>query len=118
MSITTITAKLLDLKEKRAALSAEDRELAKQEEALKSELVDLMAQLGVSEMTIHDKKFRTKTEHLPVAEDWEALYKYIEDNQAFHLLHRRLSARVLADMHENGIEVPGIAWNDRYTVAY
>jgi hypothetical protein len=118
MSITAITAKLLGLKEQRAALSAEDRALAKQEEALKSDLVDLMVQIGVSELTIHDKKFRAKTEHLPVAEDWEAVYAYIETNQAFHLLHRRLSSRVLADMHENGLEVPGIVWNDRYTVAY
>jgi hypothetical protein len=118
MDLNETTNRLLEIKAAKAELSRQEKTLSEEEFFLKGALVDMMSQLGTSELTIHDKSFKLRTKQLPAAEDWDAIYAFISENNAFHLLHKRLAATVLADMKENGLETPGIKWTEEYTVTY
>ena len=118
MNLNELTETLLSLKEQRAALSAKDRELAQQETSLKSELTDVMSQLGTSQVPMHGKAFRLKTKAMPSVNDCDAFYQYVESTHSFHLLHRRLATTALNDLRENDMSPPGVEWVEEHTVAY
>ena len=47
-------------------------------------------------------------EELPNVKDWDAFYKYIQDNEAFFLLQRRVSSAAYRELKYSGTEVPGV----------
>jgi hypothetical protein len=59
----------------------------------------LGGQLGLVKMTELDE---------PKAENWELIYDYIERNQAFHLLHKRLTTLAVKELWDDGKTVPGV----------
>ena len=44
----------------------------------------------------------------PKVVDWDAFYRYIEQNQAFHMLERRPSRAAFRELHEANKPVPGV----------
>jgi hypothetical protein len=50
-------------------------------------------------------------------EDWRLVYSFIEQEQRFDLLHKRLTESAVEELWENGIEVPGVGRNDVYTLS-
>lgn len=51
-------------------------------------------------------KLQTKVK--PQTEDWEEVYRYIKQNDAFDLLQRRLTETAVKLRWEDGIKIPGI----------
>lgn len=49
-----------------------------------------------------------KTVTKPKPTDWDAIYKFIVDNDRFDFLQKRLSDRAVMDMIEAGEKVPGV----------
>lgn len=52
----------------------------------------------------------------PVAEDWPQLYDYIKKNDAFDLLHKRLTEGAIKLRWEDGIAVPGVSSFTTYSL--
>lgn len=44
----------------------------------------------------------------PKVVDWDAFYRYIEANQAFHMLEKRPSQAAFRELHEANKLVPGV----------
>lgn len=44
----------------------------------------------------------------PTVEDWNALYVYIRENNAFELLHRRVTESAVQERWFDGVAVPGV----------
>lgn len=53
----------------------------------------------------------------PTAKDWPAIYAYIQENDAFDMLQRRLSATAVKDRWESGIVIPGIEKFDTWDLS-
>ena len=62
-------------------------------------------------------KVTLKTVSKPQAEDWQAVYQYIKDNDAFELLQRRLGEGAVAERTEAGEKIPGIAFYLKSTLS-
>ena len=50
----------------------------------------------------------------PQASDWEEVYRYIKNNDAFDLLQRRLTEGAVKLRWEDGIKIPGITAYEVY----
>jgi hypothetical protein len=113
----TISSQLPDLvdayitaRAQRLALDKQVDELKSHEEVLKDAIITKMKEgkmlacgstLGIVKMTINKE---------PQGQDWPAIYDYIKANDAFDLLHRRLTVQAVKDRVAEGEEIPGIAW--------
>ena len=72
-------------------------------------IIDLMIEQGLSSTKIPGIATISKVEKdVPAAEDWGAIYQFIEDNAMPHLLQRRLSETSIKELNDQGVEVPGV----------
>lgn len=53
----------------------------------------------------------------PTPKDWPAIYAFIQENDAFDMLQRRLSASAVKDRWESGIVIPGIEKFDTWDLS-
>ena len=53
-----------------------------------------------------------------IASDWGQIYEYIRANDAFDLLHKRLTDSAVLLRKEDGVEVPGVALMDYSNITY
>ncbi len=49
-----------------------------------------------------------KVTNEPTAEDWDEVYRYIYEEKAWDLLHKRLSSAAVKARWDDGIEIPGV----------
>lgn len=49
-----------------------------------------------------------RRESIPIVEDWEAVYGYIKDNDAFDLLNKQVNRAAVRERWENEEAVPGL----------
>ena len=60
--------------------------------------------------------FSISEEVVPEIVDWDSLYTFIAENNYFHLLYRKVTARSFRELIENGVEVPGAEPKKRTTL--
>lgn len=53
----------------------------------------------------------------PSVADWPTLYEYISENEAYDLLHRRLTTSAVEERWENGENIPGVVEVDVYELS-
>lgn len=68
----------------------------------------LGGQLGLVKMAELDE---------PVAENWELVYDYIAENEAWHLLHKRLTTTAIKELWDDGKVVPGVGHTKIYKLS-
>ena len=116
-SIQELTRLLKDSVEKIATLS----KAAKLETGLKEDyqyrLIALMDAIGTNTNKNDLGNFRVLKTDMPQAADWEVVHKYVRDNNAFHLLQRRLSPVAYKEMIEAGEVIPGIDVYEKQTIS-
>lgn len=61
--------------------------------------------------------FNRKETVLPIAKDWEAIHDYVRENDAFHLLYRRLLETSYREMIDAGEKIPGVEAYTRISVS-
>lgn len=82
---------------------------------------DSLAQLLISEMRESEISsiggkiaiIKRTTKEIPFATDWESLYSYIKEHDAFDLLHKRIGVGAAQLRKDDGVEVPGLGWMER-----
>ncbi len=74
-----------------------------------SQIVRRMQDEGMSQArdTDNTATFYLNEAVIPQVEDWNAFYGYIKQNDFFHILHKRVSAKAYRELIENGEEVLG-----------
>jgi hypothetical protein len=83
--------------------------LSKELCSAKGRIASAMRERGVTSLKSHAHSFTAQEEEVPRVTDWDAFYRYVRRNNAFHLLHKRvslLSWRELNESRKTG--VPGI----------
>lgn len=108
-------SKLVTLIEKAAILRADLAEREREVREVKTALGDIEAQVLALMLKDGTEAVRTelatvsvKRTTVPQVSDWDAVYKYIIDNDAPALLQRRLSATAWREYVEAGEVVPGV----------
>lgn len=48
------------------------------------------------------------TKEVPRVDDWDQLHRYVVDNQAWELMHKRVSDGAVKERWDAGVEVPGV----------
>lgn len=110
-----ISSHLPDLTDQYITIRAQRLVLAKEVEAMEEAEKDLyrtiIAKLREGGMTGIGGKMGFIKMHEsiePIAQDWPATWAFIKANDAFELLHKRLTVTAVKERWEAGEEVPGV----------
>ena len=78
------------------------------EKELRNHLVENLSDkdTGVSGRKYHAQ---VKKSVKPIVDDWEDVYNYIVENDAFHLLGKSLSVKAVNELWEAGVKIPGVS---------
>lgn len=99
---------LADVRQLRLAMQKQVDAVAKRESELRDHIID---NLSVGDDTgAAGKKYRAqiKTDTKPTVTDWEDVYDYIVDNDRFDLLQKRLGDKAIAEIWDEGEQIPGV----------
>jgi len=96
----------LRIRSSRLELTKQVNLLQKEEEKLAAEILPMVPQLG----EIREGGFilRRKSVTKPKVGDWHSLYDYIRSNNAFDLLHKRLTESAVRLRWDDKVQVPGV----------
>ena len=111
MSIEKLPAmidQLYELRELRLQHQRQTDKLKKQETELQQEIIMAMAESGMTSAGGAHAKATYKVVDKPVAANWDEVYHYIAENDAFDLLQRRLGEGAVKARWEDGITIPGV----------
>lgn len=87
--------------------------LKKKFETKQWELMQLMEETGLDQAKSSSATVFLSKDTVPTVKDWDALEKYIKDNDSLHLLQRRVSATAYRELAEMGTKIPGVEPFDR-----
>ena len=112
--LKTLTfGKLIDdmyaLRLEKEELTSAAKKLGTQLDLMQAEIID---RLDADETTMSRGKLASAilTETVvPKVDDWDGFYQYIHDNEAFHLLQRRLATTAYREMLEAGEVISGVS---------
>jgi hypothetical protein len=103
-----IISEMILIRAEKTKLKDQEKALNEIWRALETQLLAHGDALGMKRMAGDDGTATITEDTLPQVEDWDAVHQYIIDNQACHLLQRRVSTAVFREMQAAGMEVPGL----------
>jgi len=124
MSEVVISSHMPDVVDSYIAIRAQrlqaDRvadELASQENVLKEHIINHFRSAGLSALGGKVGMVKMKVVDEPDPQDWQAIWKYIQDTGAFELLHKRLGVEAVRERWAAGVQVPGVGHKDVYKLS-
>jgi hypothetical protein len=108
----------IKIRDKRAELYKQDNELEAQQEMIQQELLNICKETGSDGLRTQYGTVSRRIAKKYWTSDWESLYKFIKENDAFHFLHQRISnLNVDKFLEENpDLHPPGLQADASYTV--
>lgn len=108
ISIGEMIDRLYDKRAERLERQREVDALQAEEESMKKTIVSLLeaSSLEGAKGGIATASITRRTVANPV--DWDKFYRYVKENDAFDLLHKRISDNAYRDRLEQGEAVPGL----------
>ena len=111
------TKELGELADQLEAVRAERIDADKKAASLKSRETELKYTL-INEMEANDLSsvggkscvINRQVKERVIATDWDAFYSYVKENDAFDMLHRRITESAVLLRREDGVEVPGVGY--------
>lgn len=103
LSVSEIMARLFEIRAERKELSNRDSELVEEWEGLEATLIGKMDEQGSVRVSSRLGTASISEQTLPLIEDWDAVYAYIKDNDAFHLLQRRAAVGAYRELVEAAV---------------
>mgnify|MGYP000627332380 CR=1 FL=1 len=111
----TPTMTLGDLAKERDALRESKRALKREEAALtealdanEARILELLDAQNVEATRVNGISLSISEQTMPSVTDWDALYAWIKENDAFYLLQRRAAAGPYRELLQMEQEVPGV----------
>lgn len=118
MKIDEMINELVRIKQEQADLAAKNRDLAQDAARLEGDIMKAMSEAGTTKAATTAGHSVTMNKKIyPAIEDWAAFYRYVEDNHAFDLLHKRLSNPSFRDRWEAGEVIPGTSQSEVWELA-
>lgn len=100
--------RLYAIREERKDLNARDKELIAEWREVEGNLIGTLEEQG-GDIGRTEIATATITENvLPNVEDWDEVHRYVIEEQALHLLHRRISTGAYKELLDAKQSVPGI----------
>lgn len=109
MTPPALVAAYIDLREQRLELDRQAATMKEKEEVYKRELIDRMTGEGAAgalASTTHVVKL--KKSDVPTPKDWPSIRAFIVANDAWDLVHKRLTVDAVRERWAAGVEIPGI----------
>ena len=107
MNTGDIITRLTQIRAFRRQLAAEDQRFKDEAEQLEDQLVAIAVDSGSTRFGNNEATVIISEETVPTVNDWDALYTYIQENNAFHLLQRRINSAPWRELLELGQQIPG-----------
>lgn len=95
-------------REERLALQREVNNLQERENMLKNGIIQILQENELSTAGSANYSVKLAVDDKPVAGNWQEIYDYIKENDAFDLLQRRLGEAAVKSRWEDGITIPGV----------
>lgn len=110
--LTLLTQEGLRLTKERTRLNAESAMLGKQIEAISDFMVDNFEAGMLTEVKTKEGRAKLSPKIVPqMAKElggWDAIYKFIKEQDAFDILQKRLHEAGCKARWESGVEIPGV----------
>lgn len=90
--------------------------LKAEEEKFKGQIIAALIEGNSTTAGGKSAKVNMHKKDKPVAKEWPLLYSYIRANDAFDLLHKRLTEEAFNARKEEGIIIPGVDWFPVYSL--
>lgn len=98
-----------DLRERKRALEAQIKELddalAENEQAI----LAIAEEMGLNRFAVGKLSFSVSENVVGSVEDWDQVYGYIREHDAFYLLQRRLANAAFKELLDTGASLPGVS---------
>ena len=111
MELADLKATALRYEETKADRLAADklsRNLKSKEDELAFLMVTHCREHGGAGVDIGDVLIDYSTALKPVAEDWDAIHRYIREHDAIDLVHKRLTEGAVKLRWDDGVTIPGV----------
>ena len=92
--------------------------LKSDENKIKAEIIAEMEENNLSSVGGKVTVINRITKQRAIASDWPEIYKFIHDNDAFDLLHKRLTDAAVKVRLDDGVIVPGVTMFDYSHITY
>jgi hypothetical protein len=99
-------------RDERLAADKVAKALKEEESALEAVLDRLFAEKNLTAVGGKSGTVTQQRNSKPICTDWDQLYKYIVQENAFELLHKRLTEGAAQDRISAGVEIPGVKLQD------
>lgn len=94
-------------RDSRLVLDRQSATLKKEEEKFKTQLIEKLRARGGALETEH-LRAAVEREDKPTCEDWGKLHAYIQEEQAWDLLQKRLTETAVKLRWDDNIDIPGV----------
>jgi hypothetical protein len=113
-----LTDRLHKVREDRIAADKVAASLKEEEQRLYGVVVAAMEEQELSSVGGKVAIVHRGIKRQPYAMDWDRVYKYITENEAYDLLHKRLTFSAVLDRLDDGEHIPGIGVQELSFLTY
>ena len=96
------------LRERKRELEAEVKVIDQALAANEQEIIERLDEMGVNKFAVGKLSFSISENTVGNVEDWDQVHAYIRDNNAFHLVQRRLANAAYKELLDMGEALPGV----------
>lgn len=108
MNLDDLSEKLITLRNTRQNLTQQITKVNHDIEILEQSIVDILTAQGLKTGNTAHARLTITEREIANLYDWDALCSYVRDNDAFYLLHKRISStKVLELANILGQDIPG-----------
>jgi hypothetical protein len=101
--------RIFEIRRARADLKTQDQALQEEFNQIEQVLLARADDQGATRISTSDGTAIVSEEIVPTITDWDALYAYIKENDAFHFLQRRVASAAYREALTANQEIPGLA---------
>lgn len=106
-NIGELVTQAVDLRERRRELAKADRELKDQLDTLTHLIIAHMDEQGITHGRVGGTSIAVTATEVPTVTDWDQVYTYVRENEAMHLLERRIASAAWRELLGHGLLLPG-----------
>lgn len=106
------------LRERKRELEAEIKLLEQALAANELAIIERLDEMGVNKFAVGKLSFSISENTVGNVEDWDQVHAYIRDNNAFHLVQRRLANAAYKELLDMGEELPGVVPFNKRTLNF
>jgi hypothetical protein len=100
---------LYELREQRLGIEKRVKELKEQEVSMRNEIFELLASMGLTKASGALATCGIKVTNVPLVEDWDTLWGYIQQTGEFDLVQKRISVTAWRARFDDGVTIPGVS---------